>query len=289
MTEGFEQLKKRISWFREKKPVYKEILDFYEVIWEAQDEIEAAVKVKPIEIKESLKEMKLREGFPLLKKEDFYVDISASQKLFASILERGEKFPTRLREEMAKLKQAFLDKSLDIEKVLSKYLDEKFLKDTADEFKIDYPALSFLVRTSVEPSIKANAGQFKGEKITLDNWPNGYCPICGSQPRIAEVRGEGGQKYALCSFCGYEWRIARVTCPFCGNKDQKTLHYLFVEEEEYYRADFCDQCHQYLKGVDSRKLDYKPVLLLEDLVTFHLDILASKKGFQRPVPLFGPD
>lgn len=287
MAKGLEKLKERISWFREKKPAYKEILDFYEAVWEAQDQIRSILKVQSVEIGEDLKEMKIREGFPLLKKEDFRVDVLASQKLFESVLQLGGKAPTRLREEMAKIKNALLSKTLDLEGLLSRYLDKKFLQDRADELKIDYPTLAFLVQTSVEPSLKANASCFKEEKITVDNWGKGYCPICGSHPRMAEFKGEGGKRYLVCSFCSYEWRIRRLTCPFCGNNDPNTLRYLFAEQEEYYRVDLCDKCHQYLKTIDSRKIDYEPVLMLEDLVTFHLDILASKEGFQSPAPVLG--
>jgi FdhE protein len=288
MDNEMGQLKERIAWFREKMPAYRQVLDFYKGIREAQNEIKTAIDIPPVEIEENLKKIRLREGFPLLNKEDFHVDVLTAQKIFESILQLGEKAPPRLREEMEKIKQAILNKVLDIETVLSSYLDEKFLQDTAYQQKIDYPALSFLVRTSVESSIKAHASaylrnvrQFK-DPIPLDIWSKGYCPICGSAPCMALFGKDGGKRYVLCSFCGYEWQIQRLICPFCGNKDHKTLRYFFAEGNEGYRVDLCDQCHQYIKTVDSRNLDYEPVLALEDLVTLHLDILASQQGFQRP-------
>jgi FdhE protein len=275
------QFKERIAWFREKRPAYRQILDFYEGIWEAQNNIKITLDIPPVEIEENLKKIRLREGFPLLNKEDFHVDVSAAKKVFEAILQLGEKSPPGLRGEMEKIKQAILNKTLDIETLLSSYLDEKFLQDTAYQLKIDCPALSFFVRTSVEPSVKANVRQLR-EPITLDIWSKGYCPICGSAPCMALFRKDGGKRYVLCSFCGYEWQIQRLTCPFCGNREHKNLHYFFAEGNEGYRVDLCDQCHQYIKTVDSRNLDYEPVLTLEDLVTLHLDILASQQGFQRP-------
>jgi len=289
MDNDLGQLKERIAWFREKMPVYRQLLDFYEGIREAQNEIKTTIDIPPIEIERNLKKNKFREGVPLLNKEDFHVDVLTAQKIFESVLRLGEKAPPKLRKEMEKIKQAVLQKALDIEAVLSDYLDEKFLQDTAYQLKIDYPAFSFLVRTSVESSIKANASaylrnvrQFK-EPIPLDIWSKGYCPICGSAPYMALFGKDGGKRYVLCSFCGHEWRMQRLICPFCGNNDHNTLRYFFADGNEVYRVDLCDQCHQYIKTVDSRSLEYEPVLALEDLVTLHLDILASQQGFQRPV------
>jgi len=289
MDNSLGQLKERIAWFREKMPVYRQLLDFYEGIREAQNEIKTAIDIPPIEIERNLQKNKFREGIPLLNKEDFHVDVLTAKKVFESILQLGKKAPPRLRKEMGKINRAVLQKALDIEAVLSNYLDETFLQDTAYQLKIDYPALSFLVRTSVESSIKANASaylrnarQFK-EPIPIDIWSKGYCPICGSAPCMALFGKDGGKRYVLCSFCGHEWQIQRLICPFCGNNDHKTLRYFFADGNEGYRVDLCDQCHQYIKTVDSRSLEYEPVLALEDLVTLHLDILASQQGFQRPV------
>ncbi len=281
MDDDLGQVKERIAWVREKRPAYSQILDFYEGIWEAQNKIKTTGDIPPVEIEEDMKKIRLREGVPLLNKEDFHVDVSAAQKIFELILQLGEKAPSMLREEMEKIRQAILNKTLDIETLLSSYLDEKSLQDTAYQQKIDCSALSFLVRTSIESSIKANIRQFK-EPISLDICSKGYCPICGSAPCMALFGKDGGKRYVLCSFCGYKWQIQRLICPFCGNKDHKTLHYFFAEGNEVCRVDICDQCHRYIKTVDARNLDYEPVLALEDLVTLHLDILASQQGVQRP-------
>ncbi|MDD5450951.1 MAG: formate dehydrogenase accessory protein FdhE [Desulfovibrionales bacterium] len=289
MDNGLSQIKERIALFREKMPVYRQVLDFYEGIREAQNEIKTTVDIPPVEIERKLKNNKFREGVSLLNKEDFQVDVLNARKVFESILQLGEKAPPKLREEMVKINQAVLQKDLDIEAVLSNHLDETFLQDTAYQLKIDSAVLSFLVRTGIEPSIKAyasaylrNVRQFK-EPIPIDIWSKGYCPICGSAPCMALFGKDGGKRYVLCSFCGHEWQIQRLICPFCGNNDHKTLRYFFADGNEDYRVDLCDQCHQYIKTVDSRNLDYEPVLALEDLVTLHLDILASQQGFQRPV------
>jgi len=75
----------------------------------------------------------------------------------------------------------------------------------------------------------------------------------------------------------------RMICPFCNNQEQESLHYFYAEGEDAYRIDLCDKCNQYIKTLDLRKMEESDPPL-EDLATVHLDILASQKGYKRPVP-----
>jgi FdhE protein len=74
-----------------------------------------------------------------------------------------------------------------------------------------------------------------------------------------------------------------MICPFCNNKDQESLQFFYAEEEKTHRVDLCDKCHQYIKTVDLRTIGDTD-FLLEDLATLHLDIVASERGYKRPVP-----
>ena len=139
-----------------------------------------------------------------------------------------------------------------------------------------------LIEESTRPSVKLGMEQLRTE-LDPETWLKGYCPICGSLPSLSLLREEIGKRYLLCSFCGYQWRIDRLICPFCNNKEQDSLGYLYGEGEEAYRIDLCEKCHQYLKTIDLRKVE-EPDLCLEDIATLHLDILASQKGYKRPVP-----
>jgi len=47
--------------------------------------------------------------------------------------------------------------------------------------------------------------------------------------------------------------------------------------------DTCEKCHQYLKTIDTRMMEMIDPEL-EDIATLHLDLLASQKGYRRPVP-----
>jgi FdhE protein len=165
---------------------------------------------------------------------------------------------------------------------LKRHSDEAYLNTIAEEFNIDKAVLNFLIHRSIQPSINANVVRLKSQ-VDLKNWLRGYCPICGSAPLMSELKGEGQRSY-MCSFCGFHWPGERLKCPFCENRDHSKLHYFAEEGRDAYRVELCDNCRQYIKTVDSRKLAYQPDLVLEDIVTMHLDILASEKGYKRPAP-----
>ncbi|MDI6891148.1 MAG: formate dehydrogenase accessory protein FdhE [Thermodesulfovibrionales bacterium] len=282
MSESLEKKKEQIAWLKKKSPAYKEILNFYEMVVKEQENFKPTLNVAPIEIREDLRTLQIKEGFPLISKEDFTLDISSSVRLFESICQIGKNATDKMKEDIQAIEETIRNRALDPEDLLERHYDETYLDKIAEKLEIDKAILKFLIHMSIKPSIEANVDKLK-DLVDLKMWFKGYCPICGSLPQMSELRGEG-QRYFLCSFCGFEWPGERLKCPFCENRDHGTLHYFYVEGQEVYRVDVCDKCQQYIKTADTRKLDYEPDLELEDIMTTHLDILASEKGFKRPVP-----
>ena len=90
-------------------------------------------------------------------------------------------------------------------------------------------------------------------------------------------------RYSLCSCCGCQWKIDRLSCSVCGSREQGALHYFCGEGEDACRIDLCDTCHHYIKTIDYRSLEESDPSL-EDLATLHLDVLAARKGYRRAVP-----
>ena len=90
-------------------------------------------------------------------------------------------------------------------------------------------------------------------------------------------------RYSLCSWCACQWRVDRLSCSVCGNKEPGTLHYFCGEGEDAHRIDLCDACHHYIKTIDCRSLE-APDPCLEDLASLHLDVVAVQKGYERSVP-----
>ena len=118
-----------------------------------------------------------------------------------------------------------------------------------------------------------------GEVVLKSKWSEGYCPICGKEPKIGEIKEEEGARFLFCNQCGIEWPFLRIKCPFCGNEEQQTLAYFTVEDDERYRVDVCNECKRYIKIVDFRETKEEPNLDIEDITTLHLDILATEEGY----------
>jgi FdhE protein len=274
-----ENLKKRIQQVKKKRPGYKEILDFYLKIKKAQEKIKPSLKLTPIPLKKELKELLSKEGFPLLEKKDFPIDPDSSTSLFHSLCKIGKQTNPTLAKQIRKIEKAILQKGLDLKKVLTGEIGGE---KVADQFGLDKKVFLFLIHNSIKPSIEAIVEQIHKE-VDPETWLKGYCPLCGSLPYLALLKGEGGKRYLLCSYCGYEWRVDRLFCPFCGNNDQGSLQYFTAEGEEHYRVDICDQCRQYIKTIDLREMELMDPGL-EDLATLHLDLIASRKEYKRPVP-----
>lgn len=282
MSESLEKIKECIMQLKKKNPAYDEILNFYERVFVEQEAIGLALNVNSVETGKDLKALQIKEGFPLINKEDFILDIPSSIILFEFLCQIGKNTTSKMKKNIKKIEKAVRDCKLNIEKLLKKHSDSTYQSQIIKNLKLDKAILSFLTQISIKPSIHANVAQLK-DQVDLKNRLRGFCPICGSFPQMSELKGEG-QRFLVCSFCGFEWLSERLKCPFCENKDHGTLHYFYEEGNEIYRVYVCDKCKQYIKTVDSRKLDYEPDLNLEDIATIHLDILASEKGFKRPVP-----
>jgi FdhE protein len=277
-----EKLKKRIQQIKKKRPGYGEILDFYQKVKEAQEDVKTSLNIHPIKLKKEWKELLTKEGFSLIEKKDFPLDREVSIKLFQALCRIGEKSNPHMAEQVKKIEEAIDHKRIDLTKLFKGEGTEPAIARMADEFGLDKKIFSFLVQSAIKPSVEAGEEQLRSA-IDSEAWFKGYCPICGSLPFLSLLKEDVGKRYLLCSYCGHQWRIDRLFCPFCNNKEQASLHYFQGEGEEAYRIDLCDNCHQHIKTIDDGKLA-GPDPVLEDIATLHLDILASQKGYKRPVP-----
>jgi len=277
-----EKLRKRIEQIKKKRPGYGKILDFYQSVKEAQEKVKPSLKIDPVQLKKEWKKLLSEEGFSLIQKEDFPLDIESSVNLFETLCQVGRDANPHMAAQMKKIKEAIHGKRIDLKKLLTSGSKEQRMEEIVEELGLDKNVFLFLIQSSIRPSIEAGVEQLRSE-LDPETWLKGYCPMCGSLPSLNLLKEEVGKRYLLCSFCGYQWRMDRIFCPFCNNKDQESLHYFYGEGEETHRIDLCDKCRQYIKTIDYRNLqEFDPVL--EDLATLHLDILASQKGYKRPVP-----
>jgi FdhE protein len=287
LSGSLEKIKEQIVQLKKKNPAYDEILNFYEKVLEEQEAIKSILNVNPIESSKDLRTLQIKEGFPLINKEDFILDMPSSVILFKSLCQIGKNATDKMKEDIQTIEEAIRNRALDPEELLARHYNEAYVNNISENLDIDKAVLNFLIHMSIKPSLDANVEKLK-DQVDLKNWLRGYCPVCGSFPHMSELKGEG-QRFFACSFCGFGWPSERLKCPFCENREHESLHYFYEEGKEIYRVDVCDKCRQYIKTVDSRKLNFEPDMDLEDIITLHLDMLASEKGFKRLVPnIWGP-
>jgi FdhE protein len=111
-------------------------------------------------------------------------------------------------------------------------------------------------------------------------WSRGYCPACGSWPLVAELRGLEQFRRLRCGLCGSDWQVDRLFCPFCETRDHRHLEDLFVEgEDQKSRVSVCDACRSFVRAVSTLTALSAPGLLIADLETLHLALLAAERGY----------
>ena len=115
------------------------------------------------------------------------------------------------------------------------------------------------------------------------SWWEGYCPVCGAWPALAEFRGLERKRWLRCGRCGAGWELEWLRCPFCDEKSHEQLGYLAPEEGEATRkVEVCDSCKGYLKAHATVSALPPWAVLLEDLTTVPLDVAAMDRGYRRP-------
>ena len=258
------------------------MLDFYQRVREEQERVRASLAAEPIHLKKEWKALLEKEGFSLLERKDFPIDMEACLSLFKSLCQIGREANPHMAEQVGKIEEAVANNKIDLSTLLKEGGDEKRWEEIAGELGLDKKILFFFAHSSLRPSIEAGVERLSHE-IETETWMRGSCPVCGSLPYLSLLKEEVGKRFLVCSFCGYSWRVDRISCPFCHNRDQDSLQFFYAEEEKTHRVDLCDKCHQYIKTIDLRTLgEIDPSL--EDLATLHLDITASRRGYKRPVP-----
>jgi FdhE protein len=114
-------------------------------------------------------------------------------------------------------------------------------------------------------------------------WPHGFCPICAAWPILAERRGLDRTRRLRCGRCSGEWLAQWLCCIYCGERDHERLGALMPEERgERLNMETCASCGGYIKSVATLQKIPAFELLLQDLETVELDLVALDRGYGRP-------
>ena len=145
----------------------------------------------------------------------------------------------------------------------------------------DASTLRVVAQIAAVPLLTA-AAQTIGASVSA-TWWEGYCPVCGAWPTLAEFRGLERKRWLRCGRCATAWEMSWLRCVFCGEADHEHLGYLAPEEGETSRkVEVCDTCKGYLKAEPTVSALPWWGVVLDDAATVALDVAALDRGYHRP-------
>ena len=146
---------------------------------------------------------------------------------------------------------------------------------------IDGGALSAVAHLASLPLLQS-CGRVLGSRLPRF-WPDGYCPVCAAWPLLVEQRGIDRSRQLRCGRCAVEWEAQWLCCVYCGERDHQRLGSLVPEDGgEVLKVEICHTCGGYLKSVATLQRIPAFELLLRDLETVELDLVAVDRGHGRP-------
>lgn len=274
----WEDVVEALADVKRRKPELEELLTFSEGLLLAQQQ--ASVRIDTDVIDAGLLRERVLRREPLLRRWEFPVDLESAESLFRTLNQLAKKRGGQVEGSAAATEAALEDGSLSLPSLLKGALAvEGYAYAVAHEHDLDPELLQSLVEWSLRPSLEACA-ETLGERRNGIRWEEAICPICGSAPGFAEHRGEGvtSLRFLYCGLCGFPWLFRRVGCPFCGCNDHNRLRTLFPEGDERCVLEVCEQCHRYIKTVESRT-HFGLIPEIEVMAASPLDLVARDRGY----------
>ena len=284
-----KQILGAVEAVKRERPVYTKLLDFYGPLFLVQEASGTRVQIKPIHLSDNVLAAKTEAQLPLIDLPEFVVDLGEAKSVLGEICDIAVSAKSDIGEAAKKMKTRLEGGQMDISILVQSILgdDDAQMEKASMELGIDAAVLSFILYSSIKPSLSACAMGLSEYMQHQPDWHQGYCPICGSQP-ILFLLPEEGRRRLVCSFCWHQWEVPRIGCPFCGNQDSNSLKYFTPDGEPAYRVNLCDSCRKYIKGIDVREASHFVYPPLEQISSLHLDIKATEQGYQSGIPMALP-
>ncbi|MBU0516952.1 MAG: formate dehydrogenase accessory protein FdhE [Proteobacteria bacterium] len=265
------------------QPRYRDMLEALARVWGVTESSSARPRL-PTGLDEH-RELKAREGLPLLERAALPFDDRISPGLFREVI-RATLTPDHPQAEgLQKLLDLAVDDDSLINDLLRAWLaeDAAVMEDLAGRCDLPPAVLTFLARMTLRPSLAALRDGLR-QKLDGLEWDEGHCPLCGGPCDLARLTADDGARILHCALCGHAWEFERLACPFCGGRDPGSISF-FTTGENGYRVDYCENCHGYVKTVDQRELQAEWPWEILEVITWHLDRLAERRGLKlRPRP-----
>lgn len=152
----------------------------------------------------------------------------------------------------------------------------------ASDLGLDAGLAATLLRFTLFPMLTGFMEEQR-TRFDLTGWRRGYCWCCGAWPLLGEYRGLEQTRFLRCGVCAAEWEIDRLVCPMCDNRTYQDFTNLSVEgEEAHQRAVACARCHTYVKQIATLVTIPPPQLVVNDLLTLDLDLIAAERHYMAP-------
>lgn len=146
---------------------------------------------------------------------------------------------------------------------------------------VDPEALQGVVALLAVPFLQACHRRWA--RVLDTAWVKGYCPVCGSWPALAEVRGIERSRFLRCGRCGAAWHANALSCPFCATSDHNELAALVPAGEGTHAiVEACTRCSGYVKTFTTLQGCAAGAVMLHDLASVDLDLAAMEHGYARP-------
>src|SRR5215210_3679885 len=160
--------------------------------------------------------------------------------------------------------------------------DGEALAGLAAERGVNPGAVAAVAHLTALPLLQSSRRQL--EPLLPDYWHAGYCPVCAAWPVLAERRGLDRSRRLRCGRCAADWEVPWLFCIYCGERNHEKLGSLEPDETgEALKVETCATCAGYLKSIATLQ-GFDPFdLLLEDLGTIELDLVALERNYQRPL------
>lgn len=278
-----DQLGRSLDFAEKRMPAYKEILPLLKALFELQIQAKTTLRLRKRDLSSEEVQTRWENGFPLLRRWEFPVDIEVAGRIFFGIKDHIPPDNSQLLEGWETLHRALEQFPSEKPALWESFLhhENKPWQTWMETKDSDLAPMLFLARSCLRPSLESTANEIVSRFPVPKDWFKGYCPICGSLPSLLYLVGQG-ERRGTCSWCGTNWVVHRIQCCYCDNRAHESLGYLYIEDEPHYRVQYCRLCKMYFKTVDLRQRDDNWHLPLEEWVTLHLDLLAQEAGWRQP-------
>jgi FdhE protein len=278
-------MNKRAEGLKARKNISDEYLGLFCALYAEEYKAEQKLRLRDLYPTLSKTEIKLRiaAGQPVIDTEKLNLDEAALTALLERVVPILAKYSTNAASSAWTLLDAVRTGKVKLGGLVKAIVagDTESIEKTAAELGCGAGEIVFVANVLARPVLRRLARWLDvpaaAAEISADT-----CPICGGAPLMASIRRDDGKRVLECSLCGTAWTAPRIRCLECGNEDEATLGFLYIEDNAC-RIDKCENCKAYIKTLDEKQTPEgsTAILSLEDVATLYLDMLAEGKGYHR--------